>query len=130
MPLGRLSTPPLGAFPKPEGYPDRLGSAREIADHIDSLTPDGVDMEFVEDYFRGGSAELVFRPLGELVAGNADHNIEVEGRSEAYAALPQSTCPPIVIIDGQIEDGHHRYRVAQAAAWPGMWCYDVAFPEE
>lgn len=122
--------PPLGNIPKPKGFPDQLEDARAIAEHIDSLTPDGVDREFVEEFYRDGQARLVFRALDSLVPGPADQNIPIASREKRYARLPLSTCPPLVIQDDEIHDGHHRYRVALAAGVPGLWCYEVIFEQE
>lgn len=128
--IGKLHSPPAGQFPKPAGYPDSLDDARAIADHIDTLTPGGVDMEFVEDIFRGGSAKLQFCPLDSLSPGHDDQNIPIKSKEKKYAKLPSQTCPPLIAIDGEIQDGHHRYRVALAQNWPGIWCYAVEFDDE
>ena len=128
--LGKPPELPTGEFPKPIGFPARLEDARAIAEHIDSLTPEGVDLEFVEEFYRDGSAQLVFRSLDSLTPGHSDQNIPSASKERTYARLPLETCPPLVIQDGEIQDGHHRYRVALAAGAPGLWCYDVMFLEE
>jgi hypothetical protein len=128
--IGKVPPVPLGNLPKPAGFADRLDDARAIADYIDSLTPDGVDLEFVEELFRDGTAQLIFCPLDSLTPGHPDQNIPIPSRERKYARLPLATCPPLVIQDGEIQDGHHRYRVALSAGAPGLWCYDVIFPDE
>lgn len=132
--MPKIKTPRLmpqgGVIPKPEGYPDALDNDAAIADHIVSLSVDDIDSQMVEEAFFGSKAILRFIPMDDIQPGHSDTNIRVAAREKAYAKLPQDTCPPIVIENGQIQDGHHRYRVALKAGAPGMWCYDVVEDEQ
>lgn len=113
------------AWPKPAGYPDELPDALALAEYVISVCADEVDEEFVESFFEGARATLVWKPLSEIAEGPKDNNIRDHGREKAYAKLPLRTMPPIVVEHGQVQDGNHRYRVARAQNAPGLWCYEV-----
>lgn len=137
MPRMRLpSAPPAGKAPTPTipsppaGYPTELKDRYAIAAHIAALAVGDVDEDMIADYYEGAKAVLRFVPLAELTEGHPDHNVRVISREKRYAKLPASTRPPIVIQNGEIEDGNHRYRVAKAAGETGLWCYDVVDEEE
>lgn len=128
---GRLPPPlpdptlPVGAWPKPEGYPDRLDDRFEIARHIAALSPGEVDEGLIEEHYRDTHAVLRWIPMDQISEGNPHHNIPSRKRERAYAKMPRDTRPPIVVEQGEIADGNHRYRVAKAAGDAGMWCYDI-----
>lgn len=126
-PLARvkLPDPPMGELPMPKGYPERLDDSWAIAQHIVDVSPGDIDFDFVEQYFKGAHAALRYVPLVDLSEGNADGNQRVASKEKAYAKLPAVSRPPIVVQDGGIEDGNHRYRVAKAAGETGMWAYVI-----
>jgi hypothetical protein len=84
-----------------------------------------VDEEFMEECFRGTHAVLREIPVAELREGDSDHNIPSKAKEKRYRKLPLSTMPPLVVEDGEIQDGNHRFRVAVAGGAQAVWCYDV-----
>lgn len=122
----RIKPPlPIGQWPAPEGYPARLDDARAIADHIATLSPGEIDEDMVEEHFRGCVARLEWLPIDQITPGPADAHVANRALEVRYAKQPLHTLPPLVVENGQIEDGHHRYRVALAAGAAGLWCYCV-----
>lgn len=116
---------PTGQWPKPEGYPDALATEREIADHIQAVSPGDIDEDMVRELFQGCSARLAWIPIDQIIEGPAEQNIPNKRREAGYRKLPIQEMPPIVIDEGHIQDGHHRFRVAKAAGATGMWCYCI-----
>lgn len=104
-----------------------LGSEREIAAYIASVSSAHVDEEAIEEYLgRGSSATLTSVPVSELKPGNADANLRDERKEKRYAKQNPATMPPLVVLDdGRIVDGNHRYRVALAAGVSEIQCYVV-----
>lgn len=126
MPKPRMTpTLPNGQWPKPDGYPDHLATAAAIADHIAILSPGDIDEEMVEEHFRGCHARLQWMPMDQLTPGPIEAHVANAKLEARYAKKPLATLPPLVVENGQIEDGHHRYRVALAAGATGLWCYCV-----
>ena len=131
MPTRRIKLPiQTSQWPAPDGYPELLVDDRAIADHIVSLSPGEIDEEMVEECFRGCRARLSWIPIDQITPGHADTNIPNPKREAKYAKLPLQTMPPIVIDQGEIQDGNHRFRVAQAAGAVGLWCYCVEEVED
>lgn len=97
----------------------------EIAAYIESVASDYVDREMMEEYYHGAKAVLRAIPASELTPGDADHNIPSKVKERKYAKLPVETMPPLVVQNGQIEDGNHRFRVGLAKGMTEFWCYDV-----
>jgi hypothetical protein len=133
----RHGEPPVAALPEgklklpkpPAGYAPVLKDDVAIARYIVDQAPGYIDEEMVEEYYGGGKASLRFVPIGELTEGNADGHLRSAAKERRYAKMPAATRPPLVIYNGEIEDGNHRYRVALAAGEPGLWCYDVEYPD-
>lgn len=135
-PAGHLPTPepalptpdpelPVGAWPKPEDYPDELEDRFAIARHVVTLSPGDVDEELIEEHYRDTYAVLRWIPMDQLAPGNPNNNRRNRKLEREYAGMPRDTRPPILVENGDIADGNHRYRVAKAAGDAGMWCYDI-----
>src|SRR5256885_1742217 len=84
----------------------------EIAKYITSTASDYVDEEFIAEHYRGDRAVLTMVPISELQPGDADHNLHNKAKERRYTKLALETMPPLVVENGQIMDGNHRYRVA------------------
>lgn len=116
--------------PPPAGFPTRLDDASGIADHIERWAIGHVCREMIEEHFRDCAAGLVHLPMDDIGPAEGDGHRPIRSRERRYARMDPATCPPIVVMDGRIEDGHHRYRVALERGDPGMWCYRVTYPED
>lgn len=106
-------------------YPERLDNSREIASYIESVASDYVDTEFIEEYFFDCYASLKLVPIDELHEGNTDANIRNKSKERKYTKMNPDTIPPLVVENGEIKDGNHRYRVAVANGAKSLWCYVV-----
>lgn len=94
-------------------YPSRLEDGYEIAEYIESVSPDYVDEEAMEEYFNGAYAELEVIPIDSIKEGNSDHNLRDEDKEKEYSKMSVETMPPIVVEGGVVVDGNHRFRVAK-----------------
>lgn len=96
-----------------------------IAAYIASLSSDDVDEEYIFEHYRGCRAVLRMVPVAKLTAGDADHNIPSKAKARRYAKLALDTMPPLVVEDGQIMDGNHRFRDAIKKGATDVPCYVV-----
>jgi hypothetical protein len=126
-PLGRVRiTRTLSedtAAAPPQKWPARLDDSRMIARYMDSISSDYVDVDMVEEYLQGAHADLKLVPIDELSEGNQDANIRDPRKEAKYSKLDMATMPPLVVQDGVILDGNHRYRIAKAKGVTALWCY-------
>lgn len=97
----------------------------EIASYIESIASDYVDVEMMEEYFRGCKAVLEYVPINSIKEGHSDHNVADPKKETKYAKKSLETMPPLVVQDGVIEDGNHRYRVAKAKGATMIWVYNI-----
>lgn len=114
----------------PEGWPAVLEDDWAIARHIADISPQEVDLEFVREHFRFGKAELRMVPIADLVQGHEDGNRRIVSRERKYAAMDPATVPPLVVEEGEIKDGNHRYRVGLKRGETHLPCYVVEYPDE
>lgn len=114
----------IGLPPKPPGYPEQM-DALALAEHVIASTPGHADEEFIEEFFRHAKATLCFVPIEEIKPGPTENNIRITAREKNYARQPASTVPPLVLENGHIQDGHHRYRAARSRGDKGLWCYCI-----
>lgn len=111
----------------PTGFEAKLDDGFAIAAYIEEWSPGDVDAELMEDYFRGGVATLRMVPVAEIAPGNPDANQRIASRERKYARMDPATMPPLVVMDGQVQDGNHRLRVALARGATHLPCYVVEF---
>lgn len=111
----------------PAGWDATLADCYAIAAYIEECSPGYVDVELMEDYFRGGVATLRMVPVGEIAPGDPDANQRVASRERKYARMDPATMPPLVLMDGKVQDGNHRRRVALARGATHLPCYVVEF---
>jgi hypothetical protein len=117
---------PLDPLSPPSGFEPTLESARAIAEHVARFSPHDVDLEFAEESFFGQRAVLEWLPMGAIAIRPGDGHRAVPSRERTYMRMHAGSRPPILVsADGEIEDGHHRHRVAQSRGDPGMWCYRI-----
>ena len=106
-------------------YPPILRDSREIAEYIESLASDETDSELIEDYFHGAHAVLELVSLSDISEGNPDGNIPSSKKERKYLKMSPDTIPPLVIENGIVMDGNHRFRVAKKLGLTQLWCYVV-----
>lgn len=106
-------------------YPPQLKSNVDLANYIESISSDFVDRQRIEEYFQGAGAVLKRILISDICEGDPDGNAPSAAKDAAYLNLPADTAPPIVIEDGVIIDGHHRFRNAKNRGNSYCWCYDV-----
>jgi hypothetical protein len=109
----------------PPGYAPILKDRYEIAAYIERCSVSYVDVEFIEEHYRGAKAVLRLVPVAEVEQGSAEGNVRVKAREKRYAKMDPATVPPLVIEGGKIADGNHRFRVEVARGATHLWCYDV-----
>jgi hypothetical protein len=104
----------------------------ELVDFMDQWMPiteeneegGGLDPDEVEGMLGRCTAVLKEVPIDSLKGGFADANLRDEKREKEYSALPLGEMPPIVVQDGVIVDGNHRWRVAKAKKAKTILIYD------
>lgn len=106
-------------------FPEKLVDADAIASYIAELSDYEIDYEFVSEIFKDYYAVLTNVPITNLIEGDADHNIPDKKKQKKYNKLSSETMPPILVKDGVIQDGHHRYRSAIARGDVTISCYVV-----
>ena len=114
-------------YDRPEGFPDVLGNAQELADYVVTWAIGEVCSETAWEAFRDCRATLRWFAMKEIIAQTGDGHRRIPSRERRYRRLDRTTCPPILLMDGEIQDGHHRHRVALARGDGGMWGYDVTY---
>lgn len=111
--------------PKPPGFAERLKNGDEIADYIETWAGYPVDNEFVSERFRDHHAELKLLPITEIKPGWQGANVRNPANERKYQRMSVKTIPPILVQDGVIVDGHHRFRSAQKRGLTHLWAYVV-----
>lgn len=102
----------------------------EIAQYIEAVSPDDVDVANLEDIYRGKCAVLRYVPIENISPNPAgDSHQEVPERMSQYRMLDPATMPPLLTELGLIEDGHHRYKIALENGMTHVWCYEIAEDE-
>lgn len=114
-------------MPKSCDYPPRLEDEFAIANFIVEQSTSDVDEELVEEYFRGAHGVLREIPLGELQPGSSENNTPSPAKERRYARMNPDTMPPLVVENGTIADGNHRYRVLVARGAETAWCYEIVY---
>lgn len=97
----------------------------EIAEYIEHYSSDDVDFDLVVDYFRGAKAVLKIVPIDFIKEGDSDHNIRSKRKETKYKKMPLETMPPLVVENGIIMDGNHRFRVAKELGATEIKIYDI-----
>jgi hypothetical protein len=106
-------------------WPQSLADSREIADYVQNHSTYDVDYELIDEIYRGMHAVLRKVPLLQIDPGHADSNISDPAKTKRYMKMDPATMPPILIEDGVVVDGHHRYRVAKKLGLTEIWCYVI-----
>jgi len=111
-------------------YPQVLPDAIAIANYIESHSNSEVDYWLIVENFEGCKAVLRELPITSIKEGDPDHNMPVSGRETRYKKRPMDTLPPLIVQEGVILDGNHRYRAAVANGLKSIWCYEIECGEE
>jgi len=106
------------------GLPPVLRDAQEITNWIEETSSEYVDAEVIEEYFAGCKAVLKRVPVDSIRPGNDEHHMRDPKKENRYFKM-KGDMPPIVVRDGVIEDGNHRYRVALRKGMREIWVYEV-----
>lgn len=106
-------------------YPAVLKDEREIAAYIESVSTDYVDSEMIEEHFFGCRAVLRRVPIDRIRSGPEEANIPDKKKEKRYAKMDPATMPPLVVENGVIMDGNHRWRTAKSVGATHVPCYIV-----
>jgi hypothetical protein len=110
----------------PDGYEKHLKDHHEIADHIERTSADEVDRDSMLDFFHGEEAHLKKTPIKDISPGDPNYNIPSKKKQSQYKKMSSHTRPPIVVKDGEIVDGNHRYRDALKKGETHIWAYHTS----
>lgn len=86
----------------------------EIASYIEENSPYEVDTDLIRDLFFNCHAKLKEVEISLLVKGSEESNLRDIKKENKYSKMNIETMPPIVVCDGDIQDGHHRVRVLES----------------
>lgn len=106
-------------------FPEILNDGYEIAAFIETFALYEVDEEFVAEQFRDDRAVLKLIPMDQLHEGGRDANLQVPANEKKYQKMDLQTLPPLLVRDGKVLDGNHRYRASQKRGLTSIWCYVV-----
>lgn len=109
----------------PSGFPPVLKDCYAIADYIEELATSPVDNEFMVEYFRGTKAVLRLVPVTDLTQGDPSTNIPSKAKAKRYAKMDVATMPPLVVDEGKVVDGNHRFRDGLTKGLSAFWCYVI-----
>ena len=113
----------------PEDYKPTLNDASDVAAYINSVSTEDVDEELIMELFGDCKATLRKIPLASLRPGDPDHNIISPKKEKRYSNMDPKFMPPIVVDNGEVIDGNHRYRVALAKGLKYIWAYVITADE-
>jgi hypothetical protein len=120
-----LNNPPKPINDNGEPYADILADEEEISDYVATLSDHDVDEEFMQEHFRGCSAVLKLISVKDLKEGHPDSNLPSLRKNERYAKKNIATMPPLLVENGEIRDGNHRFRGRRDIGQTRFWCYDI-----
>ena len=106
-----------------------LRDNRAIGEYVADLDP-RVDAEMVEEHFFGAHAVLKLIPIESVREGNPDVNIRSASKEKKFSKMDLAKQPPILVDEGEIADGHHRYRVAKAAGATDILAYVISYDDD
>lgn len=106
-------------------YAKELKDSRDIADYIDGLSKGFVDTELIEEMYHGCSATLKDISASKLKEGPKDANIPSAAKEARYAKMKPSTMPPLMVDEGVIVDGNHRFRAGLSKGMTIFPCYVI-----
>lgn len=111
--------------PTSSAYPPILEDEFAISAYITEQSPSDVDEDLIEEYFCGAHGVLCEVPLADLEPGSLENNLPSPAKERRYARMDPNTMPPLVVEDGVVIDGNHRYRVLLARGAKTAWCYEI-----
>lgn len=92
-------------------WPTRLKDVDAIIDFIASISDFDEDEDMLLTLFDGMSADLKEVDISKL---HRQKDVDLRGDEDDYADMPAETAPPILVLaNGEIQDGAHRYEAAK-----------------
>jgi len=107
-------------------YSTELINNFEITDYIETYASSYIDKGLVEDYFFGCKAVLKEEFITKLISEEANHQ-KHEILENKYIEYPIETMPPLIVENGVILDGNHRFRVLKKLNIEKVKIYEVIF---
>lgn len=102
-----------------------LKDSDEITDFIVKFSTDFVDEELIREYFFGCRAILKKVPVRTLKLEDPAHHTRDRKKEKFYQTLPLKTMPPLIVDDGKVVDGNHRFRVAKKKGRKWILIYET-----
>lgn len=105
--------------------PPILRNENALSAYVMECSPHDVDVNFVREYFFDTHAVLRRIRLADLLPGPESAHLQDKKKAKHYERRPLSTMPPILVENGKIIDGHHRYRRARSGGAEDLLCYEI-----
>jgi hypothetical protein len=106
-------------------FKETLTDASEIVSYIIKTSPNDIDEELVFEYFFGCKAILKKIEINNLQIEDTNHHIQLKSKVKKYQKMSIETMPPIVVQEGKILDGNHRFRIAKKKGMKMIIAYDI-----
>lgn len=115
---------------KSMNYSLKLKDENEIADYVEMISPDEVDLGLIREMFQNSFAELRLISISALTYGPEELHVPNKSKQRAYDKLTAEDAPPI-LIDGEtflVYDGCHRVRSSKKQGLEKVRAY-LIFPK-
>ncbi len=106
-------------------WPEHLPDNTAIAAFVSEASPYPICEEQIEEMYIGCRAALRWTAVAELQPGPAESNTEEEARQAECDRRPPASMPPLLVDDGHVMDGNHRYRSLRKRGITHCWAYHV-----
>lgn len=106
-------------------WPLFLQNPSAVADYVSNHSPYEICSEQIEEMYIGCRARLRWTALNEIRLGPSSNNMEDETRQKICNHRPVETMPPLLVDDGQIMDGSHRFRSLMLKGQTHFWVYHI-----
>lgn len=102
-------------------WPTHLKDVDAIIDFCNEIGDIDEDEDMLLTLFDGMSADLKEVDISKL---HRQKDVDLRGDEDDYADMPAETAPPILVLaDGEIQDGAHRYEAAKIRGDKKMFAY-------
>jgi gamma-glutamylcyclotransferase (GGCT)/AIG2-like uncharacterized protein YtfP len=106
-------------------HPSTLADEIEIASWIVQHAPHELDFETLRLLFSGRCANLKRVPLDSLREGALERFHQDPGKEMLYKDHTEDSMPPLMVIDNEVQDGHHLFRALKKKGLPSVLIYDA-----